>query len=192
VIDNGTGLVTKTIPLFSAADNSSQTGCSSTRFRVFIASSGGGTNTPFKVFVSQCDAGSIADIYTSAATTGPDQHPADVLMAALPAPVSSTSSGQMSISNAMVASFSTTYTFSPITPTNLQVGSIVVITGLSDLSINGVTFSVNGLFAVSSVSGNTFTVSTPNNPASSGSVSGQNGNGTALAVGNPVFLVPGQ
>ena len=192
VIDNGTGLVTKTIPLFQATDNSSQTGCSSARFRVFIAASGGSTNTPFKVFVSQCDAGSIADIYTAASTTGPDQHPADVMMAALPAPVSSTSSGQVSISNVSLAAFTTTYTFSPLTPTNLQPGSIVVITGLQNVAINGVTYTVNGLFAVSSVSGNTFTVSSPNNLGSNtGSESGQNGNGTALAVGNPVFLVPG-
>src|SRR5215467_5781624 len=99
VIDNGTGLVTKTLPLFEAADNSSQTGCSSARFRVFIAASGGSTDTPFKVFVSQCDAGSIADIYTAALTIGPNPHPADVVMATLPAPVSSTSSGQISISD---------------------------------------------------------------------------------------------
>lgn len=196
VIDNGTGLVTKTLPLFEAADNSSQTGCSSARFRVFIAASGGSTDTPFKVFVSQCDAGSIADIYTAALTIGPNPHPADTVMAALPAPVSSTSSGQISISDASLASFKTTYTYSQITPTNLQVGSVVVITGLQDVTVQGpagpVTFSVNGVFAVSSVSGNTFTVSSPNNLGSNTpSESGQNGNGTALAVGNPVFLVPG-
>jgi hypothetical protein len=192
VIDNGTGLVTKTIPLFQAVDNSSQTGCSSARFRVFIAASGGSTDTPFKVFVSQCDAGSIADIYTAASTTGPNPHPEDVVMAALPAPVSSTSSGQISISDASLANFSTTYTFSPITPTNLQVGSVVVITGLGNVVVKGVTYSVNGVFAVSSVSGNTFTVSSPNNLGSNtASVTGQNGNGTALSVGNPVFVVPG-
>ena len=191
VIDNGTGLVTKTIPLFQAIDNSSQTGCSSARFRVFVASSGGSTDTPFKVFVSQCDAGSIADIYTAATTSGPNPNLPDTLMAALPAPVSSTSSGQISISNASVATNTTTYTFSPITPTNLQVGSVVVISGLQDVAISGVTYSVNGVFAVSSVSGNTFTVSSPNSPQSSASESGQSGNGTVLAVGNPVFLVPG-
>lgn len=196
VIDNGTGLLTKTIPLFEAADNSSQTGCSSARFRVFIAASAGGANTPFKVFVSQCDAGSIADIYTAASTNGPNPNQPDTLMAALPAPVSSTSSGQISISDVSLATFTTTYTYSPITPTNLQVGSVVVITGLADVTVkvNGTptTFSVNGLFSVSSVSGNTFTVSSPNNlQSTTGSENGQNGNGTALAVGNPVFLVPG-
>ena len=194
VIDNGTRRVTKTIPLFQAADNSSQTGCSAARFRVFIAASGGGANTPFKVFVSQCDAGSIGDIYTAASTTGPptDQHPADVLMAALPAPVSSTSSGQISVSDVSLANFTTTYTFSPMTPTNLQAGSIVVITGLQNVVIGGVTYSPNGLFAISSVTGNTFTVSSPNKLGTqTGSESGQTGNGTVLAVGNPVFLVPG-
>jgi len=203
VIDNGTGLVTKTIPLFEAADNSSQTGCSSARFRVFVASSAGGANTPFKVFVSQCDAGSIADIYTAASTTGPNPNQPDTLMAALPAPVSSTSSGQISISSVSAATYTTTYTYSPITPTNLQVGSVVVITGLADMTVQvgttPTTFTVNGLFSVSSVSGNTFTVSSPNNLCSksnpgcstTGSEGGQTGNGTALAVGNPVFLVPG-
>lgn len=203
VINNDTGLVTKTIPLLQAADNSSQTGCSSARFRVFVASSAGGANTPFKVFVSQCDAGSIADIYTAAITTGPNQIPADSFMAALPAPVSSTSSGQITISNVSAATYTTTYTFSPITPTNLQVGSVVVITGLANMSVQvkgvATTVNVNGLFSVSSVSGNTFTVSSPNNLCPStnpgcsttASENGQNGNGTALAVGNPVFLVPG-
>jgi YVTN family beta-propeller protein len=192
VIDNGTRLVRKTIPLFQATDNSSQTGCSAARFRVFIAVSGGGTNTPFKVFVSLCDAGSIADIYTAAVTTGPNPSPADSFMAALPAPVSSTSSGQISVSDVSLAKFTTTYTYSPMTPTNLQVGSIVVITGLQNVVIQGVSYSVNGVFAVSSVSGNTFTVSSPNNlGTSTGSESGQTGNGTLLAVGNPVFLVPG-
>ena len=192
VIDNGTGRITKTIPLFEAADNSSQTGCSSARFRVFVAASGGSTNTPFKVFVSQCDAGSIADIYTAATTTGPNRNLPDTVMAALPAPVSSTSSGQISISNASVATNNlTTYTFAPITPTNLQVGSIVVISGLQQVTISGVSYTVNGVFAVSSVSGNTFTVSSPNAPKTSGSENSQSGNGTVLGVGNPVFLVPG-
>ena len=67
----------------------------------------------------------------------------------------------------------------------------MVISGLQDVAISGVTYSVNGVFAVSSVSGNTFTVSSPNSPQSSASESGQSGNGTVLAVGNPVFLVPG-
>ena len=117
--------------------------------------------------------------------------PADSFMAALPAPVSSTSSGQVNISAVSLSGPTTTYTFSPITPTNLQVGSIVVVTGLQNVVIQGVPFGVNGLFAVSSVSGNTFTVSTANSPQTSGSESSQNGNGTVLAVGNPVFLVPG-
>lgn len=64
VIDAGTGTVTKTIPLTQAADISAQTGdgCGAARFRVYVTSSGGGTNTNFKVYVSQCDAGSVAVI----------------------------------------------------------------------------------------------------------------------------------
>ncbi|HEX6803712.1 MAG TPA: YncE family protein [Terriglobales bacterium] len=183
VIDNGTGLVTKTIPLYQATDNSSQTGCASARFRVFIAASGGGANTPFKVFVSQCDAGSIADIYTASATSGPDRHPADVLMASLPAPVTSSSSGQISISSASQSGSSTTYTYTPMTPTTLQVGTMVVITGMTDVGNNGV-FLVSGIPAAGS-----FMVTNPSGVTTSAA---QSGNGTSLTVGNPVFLVPGR
>jgi hypothetical protein len=112
--------------------------------------------------------------------------------------VSSTSSGQINLSAVSVATSTTTYTFSPITPTNLQVGSTVVITGLGDVTVQGnggpTTVSVNGLFAVSGVSGNTFTVNNSlvgaNSIQNPKSVS-ETGNGTVLGVGNPVFLVPG-
>jgi YVTN family beta-propeller protein len=88
VIDPGTTTVTKTIAL-PQSSNVVQTGCSSARFRVFAATSGGGNNSPFKVYVSQCDAGSVSVIDTFPSNTGPDPHPADVLMATVPSPVSS-------------------------------------------------------------------------------------------------------
>ena len=181
VINTGTSLMSTTIPLSQATDNSSQTGCSSARFRVFVTASAGGTNSPLKVFVSQCDAGSIADIYTFAQYTGPDPHGADVLMANLPAPVNASSSAQVSISGATQSSNgNTTYTYSQLSGPSLQVGTLVIITGMSDVGNNGV-------FVVNAVSGAQFTVTN----SSGVNASSQSGNGTGLAVGNPVFLVAG-
>jgi len=88
VIDPGTTTVTKSIAL-PQSSNIAQTGCSAARFRVFAATSGGGKNSPFKVYVSQCDAGSVSVIDTFPSNVGPDPHPADVLMATVPSPVSS-------------------------------------------------------------------------------------------------------
>jgi hypothetical protein len=88
VVNPGTGLVTTTISLLQAT-NTPQTGCASARFRVFAAASGGAVTEPFKVYISQCDAGQVSVIDTFATNTGPDPHPADVVMAEVPAPVSS-------------------------------------------------------------------------------------------------------
>jgi YVTN family beta-propeller protein len=179
VINNGTGMITTTIPLYQATDNSSQTGCASTRFRVSIAASGGGTNTPFKVFVAQCDAGTIADIYTFSQSTGSNPHPADVLMAGLPAPVTSSFSAQVTITAATQSGGATTYTYSP-SSTSLQVGTMVVVTGMADVPNDGV-------FVISGVGSGTFTVNNPNGVQATS----QSGNGTAVSLGNPIFLVAG-
>lgn len=88
VIDSGTASVTKVIAIAQSAELA-QTGCASTRFRVFVTSSGGGTNSNFKVYVSQCDSGSVAVIDTFAVNGGPDPHSSDVIMATLNAPLSS-------------------------------------------------------------------------------------------------------
>jgi YVTN family beta-propeller protein len=86
VIDTGTGTVSTTIPLSQSTDASAQTGCGLARFRVFTTSSGGGTNTRFKVYVSQCDAGSTAVIYAFQSGS----NPADTFNnIAIPAPLSS-------------------------------------------------------------------------------------------------------
>ena len=63
-IDAGSGTLTATIPLTQTSDTSAQTGCGTVGFRVFARSSGGGANSNFKVFVSQCDAGNIAVVDT--------------------------------------------------------------------------------------------------------------------------------
>lgn len=63
-IDAGSGTLTATIPLTQTSDTSAQTGCGTVGFRVFARSSGGGANSNFKVFISQCDAGNIAVVDT--------------------------------------------------------------------------------------------------------------------------------
>jgi hypothetical protein len=67
VIDTGSGTLSKTIPLSHVSDASAQSGCGTVGFRVFAAASGGGANSKFKVYVSQCDAGNVAvvDTYTA-------------------------------------------------------------------------------------------------------------------------------
>jgi YVTN family beta-propeller protein len=67
VIDTGSETLSKTIPLSHVSDTSAQTGCGTVGFRVFAAASGGGANSNFKVYVSQCDAGNVAvvDTYTA-------------------------------------------------------------------------------------------------------------------------------
>jgi YVTN family beta-propeller protein len=88
VIDSGTDTATSVISLPQGQNLAAQTGCDTARFRTFAASSGGGTNSNFKVYISQCDAGSVAVIDTFASNTGTNQHPADVLEATVPAPLS--------------------------------------------------------------------------------------------------------
>jgi len=89
VIASGTGTVSSVIPLAQGPNLSAQTGCGSARFRTFATSSSGGANSNFKVYVSQCDAGSVAVIDTFASSTGTNPHPADVMEGNVPAPLSS-------------------------------------------------------------------------------------------------------
>jgi YVTN family beta-propeller protein len=64
VLDTGSETLNKTIPLSQVSDNSAQSGCGTVGFRVFAAASGGGANSNFKVYVSQCDAGNVAVVDT--------------------------------------------------------------------------------------------------------------------------------
>lgn len=77
VLDGPSATLKSTIAGFGGGAALSTTGCGpgsgpaptvwqpgSARFRVSIASSGGGTNSNFKVYVGQCDAGSVAVINT--------------------------------------------------------------------------------------------------------------------------------
>jgi YVTN family beta-propeller protein len=72
VIDTGSETVSKTISLSQVNDNSVQTGCGTVGFRVFAAASGGGANSNFKVYVSQCDAGNVAVVNTYTANAKPE------------------------------------------------------------------------------------------------------------------------
>lgn len=71
VIETGSETLSKTIPLSQASDTSAQSGCGTVGFRVFAAASGGGANSNFKVFVSQCDAGNVAVVDTYPANGNP-------------------------------------------------------------------------------------------------------------------------
>jgi YVTN family beta-propeller protein len=184
VVDAASGTVTKTIPVSAAADNPSQTNCDRARFRVFAASSLGSTNSLFKVYVSQCDDGTVAVIDTAAVSVGSNQHAADSLAGWLPSPVSSFPGSQVSISSAQTAGSSTTastsFTYSLVSGSSqLQPGMTVYITGMS----NGAN---NGAFVIAAVdtTNSTFTVSNAGVSATN-----QTGTGSVIAPQNPVFLV---
>lgn len=190
VVDTGTGAVTKTLPLSVAPDNSGQTGCSSARFRTFAASSASaaGGNTSFKVYVSQCDAGTTGVIDTNALNTGPDPHPADTLMGIVPSPMSSAGATQVSISSVSAPSVSAcpaatpvTYTYSLQTGSALQQGTTVFVTGMKNSANDGV-------FVITAATPSTFTVT---NSCPATDTSAQTGSGTVYIPQNPVFLVPG-
>jgi YVTN family beta-propeller protein len=72
VIDTGSETVSKTISLSQVPDTSAETGCGTVGFRVFAAASGGGANSNFKVYVSQCDAGNVAVVNTYPANGKPE------------------------------------------------------------------------------------------------------------------------
>ena len=82
VIDTGSSTLTKTIPLTVASDTSAQTGCGKVGFRAFATSSGGGTNSNFKVYVAQCDAGSVAVIDSFPANGNPEDTFAGISLSA--------------------------------------------------------------------------------------------------------------
>jgi YVTN family beta-propeller protein len=196
VINTGNNSVSKVIPISAgvpvdmtnAADCGPQTGPVSAapwtpgyaRFRAFVAASGGGTTTNFKVYVAQCDAGSIAVIDTFADNLATPPHAADVFTASLGAPLSSFPPIQVSISGATFSSGATTYNYTPASGPGLQVGMSVFITGMLDSGNNGD-------FVVSSLGTGTFTAA---NPAGV-TASGQNGSGSVLPPQNPIFVVAG-
>jgi hypothetical protein len=196
VINTGNNAVSKVIPISTVAvDMTNATGCGpatgppattpwtpgTARFRAFAASSGGGSTTNFKVYVAQCDAGSVAVIDASA-SSGSSPHPADVYTVTLRAPLSSFPPLQASISGATFSkpTLTTTYNYTLPSGPGLQVGMKVFITGMSDSGNNG-------YFPISSLGAGTFTVANP----SGVTVTGQGGSGTVMPPQNPVFVVAG-
>jgi hypothetical protein len=182
VINVGPGAVSTVIPLAQVPNLSAQTGCGSARFRTFATSSSGAANTNFKVYVSQCDAGSVAVIDTFASSTGTHPHPADVMEGDVSAPLSNFPATHISLAAASQASGVTTYTFALLSGPALQVGDTILISGMSDPGNNG-------NFVISSLpSANTFTVI---NPGGVTTTAGQSGTGSILPPQNPVFVITG-
>jgi YVTN family beta-propeller protein len=196
VINTGNNTISTVIPINTVpVDTTNSTGCGpaagppaaipwtpgTARFRAFVASSGGGSTTNFKVYVSQCDAGNVAVIDTFPVHTGSNPHAADVYAASLAAPLSSFPSLQASISGATISNAATTYTYAP-SSLGLQVGMSLFITGMSDVGNNGV-FVISALDTVAG----TFTVA---NPAGV-TASNQSGSGAVMPPQNPVFVVAG-
>jgi hypothetical protein len=192
-VDTGTGLVTKTIPLSQTALSPgilAQSNCDLARFRVYAASSLGGTNSNFKVYVSQCDAGTVGIIDAFALGSGPNPHPADWFAGWAPSPVSSFPSSQVTISGVSApqvqacpaaTAAAVTYTYSLLSGPTLQPGMTVYVTGMKN-SAN------DGAFPITSATSSTFTV---NNSCPAADSSAQSGNGSVIPPQNPVFLVPG-
>jgi len=182
VINAGPGTVSTVIPLAEGPNLSAQTGCGSARFRTFATASSGAANTNFKVYVSQCDAGSVAVIDTFASSTGTHPHPADVMEGDVSAPLSNFPATHISLAAASQASGVTTYTFALLSGPALQVGDTILISGMSDPGNNG-------NFVISSLpSANTFTVI---NPGGVTTTAGQSGTGSILPPQNPVFVITG-
>jgi YVTN family beta-propeller protein len=196
VMNTGTNAISKVIPTTTnvpvdatnPTDSGPATGPPSAaawtpgyaRFRDFVASSGGGSTTNFKVYVSQCDAGSVAIIDAFADNSASPPHPADVYTLSLAAPLSAFPPVQTSISGATFSGGSTTYAYTLTSGPGLQVGMNVYVTGMLDTGNNG-------YFVISSMGAGTFTVVNPAGvPAAS-----QSGTGLVMPPQNPIFLVAG-
>lgn len=178
VINSDAGTVSSVIPLAVGPNNTAQTGCGSARFRVFASATFGGAGSNFRVYVSQCDAGSIAVIDAFASNTGTNQHPADVLEANIPTQPSSLAASQVGVSAASQSGASTTYSYTLLSGPALQVGEAIVITQMTDAGNNG-------QFVISGLTGTTFTVS---NPVGVTTSAAQNGTGSVVLSQNPVFV----
>jgi len=193
VVNPASDTATKTIPLFVAADNAPQTNCDLARFRVFAASSIGGASSLFKVYVSQCDAGTVSIVNTTAVTVGPNpQTSPDWIEGWIASPVSSFAGSQINISAASqtpqtsTSAALTAFTYSVLSGPTPSPGETIYISGMSDPHNNGA-------FVVTAVAPGTFTVANPACdvvPSPCVDETKQSGNGSVLPPQNPVFLVP--
>ena len=192
VINAAAGIVTKTVALAQTglpANAVSQTNCDVSRFRVYATSSIGSTSSSFKVYVSQCDAGTVAIVDTFAVPTGPDPHPAEWLAGWLASPVSSFPPTQVSITSAAfvpatgATQAQTTYGYSLLAGSpQVAAGMTVYVSGMANGTNNG-GFVVTAVDTVNS----TFTAANANGV----SASAQSGTGSVAPPQNPVFLFAG-
>lgn len=211
VMNTGTNAISKVIPTSTsvAVDTTNPTDCGPltgppssvpwrpgyARFRDFVASSGGGSTTNFKVYVSQCDAGNVAIIDTFADNLASPPHPADVYTLSLAAPLSAFPPVQTTISAAAEdpSHTFTTYTYALASGSGLQVGMNVYVTGMLD-SVNNGYFTIVNLATDTSCSptatiGTTCFVVANSNGATT--TNPQNGSGLVMPPQNPIFLVAG-
>jgi YVTN family beta-propeller protein len=190
VINAAAGLVTTTVALAQtglAANAVSQTNCDVSRFRVYATSSTGSTSSSFKVYVSQCDAGTVAIVDTFAVPTGPGTHPAEWLAGWLASPVSSFPGSQVHITGVSAPQV-TCPTPTPVAYSYSLVGGPALQPGMT-IYIGGMGIGANdGAFPIVTATSSSFTV-TNTCPAPDGTA--QNGTGSVLPPQNPVFLVPG-
>jgi YVTN family beta-propeller protein len=197
VINVGTSSVSKVVPIASSVpvDANNTDGCGGTtppaaqwipgtaaRFRLATASSGGGSTSNFKVYVSQCDAQNVAVINTYPSNSNPADTYAGVTLAS---PLSASPTLQVSISGASQTAATsttpatTTFTYTPAGAV-LHAGMSIFVTGMTDIGNNG-------NFVISSSGLGTFTVVNPSGVTNTT----QSGTGAVLPRQNPVFLVAG-
>lgn len=155
-------------------DTHNATGCSATRFRIFMAAAASNA----RVYLGSCDAGGAFAIRTTDDKVIADPNGIPLVISS---PVSAFPPAVVSISGASQNGSRTTYTYTLTSGTPLRSGLIVVVTGMGDAGNNG-------NFAITSVGSGTFTVVN----AGGVNATGQGGTGVVQPPPqNPVFVVAG-
>lgn len=161
VINALDGSIRTTIPLTTAVQ-----ACASNPSELYIVAAADST----RVYVGNCDAGSVAIIQTLS----------DTLLLQMPAPVSSSQPSTVAITAASQSGLNTTYAYTLISGPHLRAGMSIAIASMGNSGNDGT-------FTITAVSAGTFTVLNPSGVAASS----QNGTGTAVTPQKPVFVVAG-